>query len=80
MEVFKRGIFGIYRTSVGMRRPSGEYENPILGKRLFRTKPGNFVEFLFTTGHAFILKGIKTLAVNCRINISIWATAHLPLP
>ena len=28
--------------TVGMRRPSGEYERPILGKGLFRTKPGNF--------------------------------------
>ena len=28
--------------SVGMRLPSGEYERPIPGKRLFWTKPGNF--------------------------------------
>ena len=26
--------------SVGMRTPSGEYERPIPGTRLFRTKPG----------------------------------------
>ena len=39
--------------TVGMRRPSGEYERPIPGTRLFRTKPGNFVELLFTTDHAF---------------------------
>ena len=39
--------------SVGMRRPSGEYERPIPGTRLFHTKPGNFVEFLFTIDHLF---------------------------
>ena len=41
--------------SVGMRRPSGEYERPIPGTRLFWTKPGNFVEFLLTTDHAFTI-------------------------
>ena len=55
MEVFMReGILGDH-ASVGMRRPSGEYERPIPGTRLFRTKPGNFVEFLFTRDHAFII-------------------------
>ena len=29
--------------SVGMRRPTGEYERPILGARLFWTKPGTLV-------------------------------------
>ena len=28
--------------TVGMRKPSGEYERPIPGTRLFWTKPGNF--------------------------------------
>ncbi len=28
--------------SVGMRKPSGEYERPIPETRLFWTKPGNF--------------------------------------
>ena len=27
--------------SVGMRKPSGEYERPITGRRLFWTNPGN---------------------------------------
>jgi len=29
--------------SVGMRTPSGEYERPIPGTRLFRTKLGNLL-------------------------------------
>ena len=48
-----REIGGGDHASVGMRRPSGEYERPIPGTRLFRTKPGNSVEFPFTTDHAF---------------------------
>ena len=43
MEVFMREIGGRDHASVGMRRPSGEYERPIPGTRLFWTKPGNFV-------------------------------------
>ena len=53
MEIFMRETGGSDHASVGMRRPSGEYERPIPGTRLFRTKPGNFVELLFTTDHAF---------------------------
>ena len=34
--------------SVGMRTPRGEYELPIPGKRLFRTKPGNLLRFQHT--------------------------------
>ena len=33
--------------SVGMRIPSGEYERPIPGKRLFRTKPGNIAVYSY---------------------------------
>ena len=33
--------------SVGMRRPNGDFERPIPGKRLFWTKPGISVWFLF---------------------------------
>ena len=33
--------------SVGMRTPSGEYERPIHGTRLFRIKSGNIVVFLW---------------------------------
>ena len=31
---------GLDHVSVGMRKPNGEYERPIPGKRLFWTKPG----------------------------------------
>ena len=34
--------------SVGMRLPSGEYERPIPGTRLFRTKPGKLLCFQHT--------------------------------
>ena len=34
--------------SLGMRTPSGEYERPIPGKTLFRTKPGNLLYFHHT--------------------------------
>ena len=41
MEIFMHeGYYGDH-ASVGMRIPSGEYERPIPGTRLFRTKPGN---------------------------------------
>ena len=33
--------------SVGMRRPNGDFERPIPGKRLFWTKPGISVWFSF---------------------------------
>ena len=34
--------------SVGMHTPSGKYERPIPGTRLFRTKPGNVLCFQHT--------------------------------
>ena len=37
--MYERG--GGDHVSVGMRKPSGEYERPIPGTRLFWTKPGN---------------------------------------
>ena len=38
--------------SVGMRKPSGEYERPIRGTRLFWIKPGTIpVCFYFATDH-----------------------------
>ena len=60
-----REIGGGDHASVGMRRPSGEYERPIPGTRLFWTKPGNFVELLYLqqTTHLPLLKGRKTLCV-----------------
>lgn len=33
-------IAGLDHVSLGMRRPNGEYERPIPGRRLFWTKPG----------------------------------------
>ena len=41
MEVFTYDQGGPDHASVGMRTPSGEYERPIPGTRLFRTQPGN---------------------------------------
>ncbi len=42
MEAFMRELTGKDHISVGMRTPSGKYERPIPGTRLFWTKPGNF--------------------------------------
>ena len=42
MVVFMGEGEGGDHLSVGMRKPSGEYERPIPGKRLFWTNPGNF--------------------------------------
>jgi len=42
MEVFMREDGARDHASVGMRKPSGEYERPIPGSRLFWTKPGDF--------------------------------------
>ena len=44
-----REIGGGDHVSVGMRKPSGEYERPIPGTRLFRTKPGNFAMYSYFT-------------------------------
>ena len=41
MEIFMHERYYGDHASVGMRIPSGEYERPIPGTRLFRTKPGN---------------------------------------
>ncbi|KAL9987564.1 hypothetical protein ACROYT_G001896 [Oculina patagonica] len=40
MEAFMREVTGEDHISVGMRTPSGKYERPIPGTRLFWTKPG----------------------------------------
>ena len=54
MEMFMQEGWGGDHASVGMRTPSGEYERPIPGTRLFWTKPGNIpVCFCFTTDHVF---------------------------
>ena len=47
MEVFMYENGGEDHASVGMRTPSGEYERPIRGTRLFWTKPGNIADSLF---------------------------------
>ena len=52
MEVFMSESGGGDHVSVGMRRPSGEYERPIPGTRLSWTKPGNIsVSYLQQTLH-----------------------------
>ena len=40
-------VGGRDHASVGMRTPSGEYELPIRGTRLFWTEPGNIAVSLF---------------------------------
>ena len=41
MEAFMREETGNDHISVGMRTPTGNYERPVTGTRLFWTKPGN---------------------------------------
>ena len=45
MKLFVYEIGGGDHASLGMRKPSGEYERPIPGTRLFWTKPGNIEVF-----------------------------------
>ena len=45
MEAFMKESGGGDHISVGMRKPNGEYERPITGKRLFWTNPGNLFCF-----------------------------------
>lgn len=47
MEVYGMDVDGNDHISVGMRKPNGDFERPIPGKRLFWTKPGISVWFLF---------------------------------
>ena len=47
--------WGADHVSVGIRKPSGEYERPIPGTRLFWTKPGNIVCWFYITCNAFTL-------------------------
>ena len=47
MEMYGRDLSGNDHMSVGMRRPNGDFERPILRKRLFWTKPGISVWFCF---------------------------------
>ena len=47
LEIFGRDKWGYDHISVGMRKPSGGYERPITGTRLFWTKPGNGFAFNF---------------------------------
>ena len=56
MEVFMYEGWGGDHVSVGMRKPSGEYERPIPRTRLFRTKPGNIeVCSCFKTSNVFTI-------------------------
>ena len=64
MEVFMYEIGGKDHASVGMRTPSGEYELPIRGTRLFHwTEPGNIAVSLliFETDHYLTGTMIKFL-------------------
>ena len=45
MKVFMHEVWREDHASVGMRKPSGEYERPIPGTRLFWTKPGKIEVF-----------------------------------
>jgi len=55
MEVFMRETRGRDHASVGMRKPSGEYERPIPGTRLFWTKPGTILLSLFRDRKPWLL-------------------------
>ena len=63
--------WGRDHVSVGMRRPSGDYERPIPETRLFRTKPGNIaVCSYFKTDNVFtIVKRKKTFRYKKRIQV-----------
>ena len=45
MKLFMYESGGGDHASLGMRKPSGEYERPIPGTRLFWTKPGKIEVF-----------------------------------
>ena len=45
MEAYGKDLKSNDHISVGMRRPNGDFERPILGKGLFWTKPGISIWF-----------------------------------
>ena len=47
MEAYGKDLEKNDHMSVGMRRPNGDFERPILGKGLFWTKPGISIWFFF---------------------------------
>ena len=47
MEAYGKDLESNDHISVGMRRPNGDFERPILGKGLFWTKPGISIWFFF---------------------------------
>ena len=47
MEAYGKDLENNDHISVGMRRPNGDFERPILGKGLFWTKPGISIWFFF---------------------------------
>ena len=47
--------------SVGMRRPTGEYERPISGARLFWTKPGTLVIITLNNNNSFYRRILQSL-------------------
>jgi len=66
MEVFMREDGARDHASVGMRKPSGEYERPIPGSRLFWTKPGTRSLMVTLQNHKTRLSGV----VGSKLHIS----------
>ena len=61
-----REIWGRDHASVGMRKPSGEYERPIPGTRLFWTKPGTSAMYSYFTTSQHRIRYIKAVMhFNC---------------
>lgn len=56
--------FGGDHVSVGVRKPNGEYERPIAGTRLFRTKPGDLAVCSQTDNAFAIIKKQEILGCH----------------
>ena len=54
MEAYGKDLKSNDHISVGMRRPNGDFERPILGKGLFWTKPGISIWFFFFVCNLFL--------------------------
>ena len=59
MEAYGKDLERNDHISVGMRRPNGDFERPILGKGLFWTKPGISIWFFFLFVICFCLSCFK---------------------
>ena len=69
MEAFMKEETSNDHISVGMRKPSGGYERPIPGTRLFWTKPGNFVSIFVVLRKSPIKDGAKIQFIICLLRI-----------